>query len=403
MTTSRERLSNVFDTVWQEFEKLQPEESDAGSTSFEPAIYSPRSREPSVDGKGLVRNTSTNPVQRPTSRSVPDPEVDLDEEDRRGVVIPPSPHRSSPRISAIQQQPQTPGSRTGSTTGSPISSTLSSTLGPASAATAALGQKAAGMFSNVSSFFQAKKKELIDAQREVEEQYQQRIHQHERKKKIMQERARATASTFSPKGPGSRSSTPQQVNTDVYAYVAPQSPTRSPTATSPRSAVTSPKPSSMTATAVSAASDSKDGGGVVKIIAPSPIVSAVFSPTLTRGGSSSDGLAEPSKDSLFSLAEGQQQAIEKELQEALETEPEATSLPSLKVKVPDPSALVTPTRSLTPTNEAYSPFSEISGPPSPVAAAAATVDETTPATSMPSTKDSTSSDKTPLGEALPIP
>ncbi|GJJ74122.1 hypothetical protein EMPS_06480 [Entomortierella parvispora] len=414
MTTSRERLSNVFDSVWQEFEKLQPEESEAGPTTFEPAIYSPRSREPSVDGKGLVFNTSTNPVQRSTSRSVPDPEVDPDEEDRRDVVVPPSSHRSSPRTAAIQQRPQTPGSRTGSVAGSPLSSTLSSSLGPATAATAALGQKAAGMFSNMSSFFQAKKKELIDAQREAEEQYQQRVHQHERKKKIMQERARATASTFaiSPKGPGSRSTTPQQVNTDVYAYVAPKSPPiRSPTATSPRLAVTSPKPSSMVAKAVDVASDSKEADGEINIIAPSPVVPAVISPTLTRGGGVGDGLAGSSTDASSSLEEGQQQAIEKELQEALESLPEATSSSALRVKVPEPSALVTPTRSLTPTNEAYSPFSEISGPPSPVAAAAATmtsVNETTMSTpaatsSSSTTEESASSDKTPLGEALPIP
>ncbi|KAG0051711.1 late secretory pathway protein avl9 [Gryganskiella cystojenkinii] len=421
---SREAVE-CHNSVWQEFEKLQPEENDATAT-FEPAIYSPRSREaPTDNGKGLIQSASTNPLQRPTARSVPDPEATSDEEQDDVVVPPQVSRRASSRTPSIQQQypptssPSLSSSapRTGSGAGSPVSN-LSSTLGPATAATAALGQKAAGMFSNVSSFFQAKKKELIDAQREAEEQYQQRIHQHERKKKIMQEKARATASTFaiSPKGPSSRtsspaaSSTPQQVNTtDLYAYVAPQSPVRSPTATSPRLAsVSSPRTASMTAKSMEVTADSKDkDASSLNLIAPSPVVPAsLSSPTLTRG----DG--DVGNDSAVS-PEGQQ-AIEKELQEALETIPTSASSPppppphALKVAV-DSTAFVTPTRSLTPA-EAYSPFSEISGPPSPAdpLGASATIMPTaveSATSSLPSSsnKDTTKKEDVPLGEALPIP
>ncbi|KAG0266738.1 late secretory pathway protein avl9 [Mortierella polycephala] len=327
MTTSRERISNVFDSVWQEFEKLQPEEVDA---SYGPAIYSPRSRESSSDSKGLILSTSTNTVQRPLARRTPDPDVTPDDEFHDVVAVPPS-HQSSPQISSVQKLSS---SGTGSGTASPVSS-LSSSLGPATTATAALGQKAAGMFSNVSSFFQAKRKELLEAQREAEEQYQQRVLQHERKQKMMQERARATASTFavSPKlkpssGPNSNKS--QDVPA-VYAYVPPQSPiTKSPKVATPSS-------------------------GPIPILSPIPISPIVISPTLKRGGESMSDQDE-GKD----VDQESQHEIEKELQEALASNPEQVS-----VAIPTALPLEIPARNPSPAEPLSSPFSEISAPSTP--------------------------------------
>ncbi|KAG0030588.1 late secretory pathway protein avl9 [Podila clonocystis] len=341
MTTSRERLSNVFDTVWQEFEKLQPEDP-AAQGSLEPSLYSTRTNAP--DSKGLVRSTSTNPVVKPTARSIPDPERDS-EDDTNDAIVPSTSSRASPVIHSAPT-----GSRPGSIASSPVS--FASSLGPATAATAALGHKAAGMFSNVSSFFQAKKKELIDAQREAEEQYQQRIHQHERKKKIMQERAKATASTFaiSPK-PSSRSVTSPgisggqrtPVQSEIYAYVSPRPVRRTSTVSTKNTVGTEPSDPNATKS-VPIQELTTDISGSVPIIAPIPVVPVILvpqsSPTLTRGnGVENEGVDKES-----------QLAIEKELMEALET-----------VEVNRNSSL----RSLTPA-ETYSPFTEISAPSSPV-------------------------------------
>ncbi|KAF9306012.1 late secretory pathway protein avl9 [Mortierella antarctica] len=345
MTTSRERLSNVFDTVWQEFEKLQPEDP-AAQGSLEPSLYSTRTTAP--DSKGLIQSTSTNPVVKPTARSVPDPEHDS-EDDTNDAIVPATSSRSSPVIHSAPT-----GSRPGSVAGSPV--LFSSSLGPATAATAALGQKAAGMFSNVSSFFQAKKKELIDAQREAEEQYQQRIHQHERKKKVMQERAKATASTFaiSPKtssrsvtspGPGGSQSTAGQP--EIYAYVSHRPARRTSSVSTKNMVGAEPsEPSEPNANkSVSPTEESTtDSSGSAPVIAPIPVVPVVLvpqsSPTLTRG----NGVENESVDKESQLA------IEKELMEALESvEDNRTST----------------LRSLTPA-ETYSPFSEISAPSSPV-------------------------------------
>ncbi|KAF9573030.1 late secretory pathway protein avl9 [Mortierella alpina] len=378
MTTSRERLSNVFDSVWQEFEKLQPEEGQT-PTGYEPGLYSPRSKEvPPDGGKGLIRSASTNPGPRPTARSIPDPEL-TPEDDLNDAILPPTSSRSSSRTT-IPTQPLA-SSRSASRTASPVSA-LGSTLGPATAATAALGQKAVGMFSNVSSFFQAKKKELIEAQREAEEQYQQRIHQHERKKKILQERARATASTFA------ISTTPKpakssQAMPEVYAYVAPQSP-RSPTNSVKGAAEQSPSINAAAAKAAAAEEGKKedvvvgsDTGVMIPIISPIPVTPIVVSPTLTRGSSG---------DRVFNEAAGtdvgqeSQEEIEKELQEALDESNEMAGPTNAQLLTTNgglgksddaaPTAglsSVTPTRNLTPA-ECYSPFSEISAPSSPVTA-----------------------------------
>ncbi|KFH67426.1 hypothetical protein MVEG_06158 [Podila verticillata NRRL 6337] len=348
MTTSRERLSNVFDTVWQEFEKLQPEDP-AAQGSLEPSLYSTRTNVP--DSKGLIQSTSTNPVVKPTARSVPDPEHDS-EDDSNDAIVPSTSSRASPVVHSAPL-----GSRSGSIAGSPVSFT--SSLGPATAATAALGQKAAGMFSNVSSFFQAKKKELVDAQREAEELYQQRIHQHERKQKIMQERAKATASTFaiSPKlsnksvtssGPGGSN---QSAGQEVYAYVSPRPARRASSVSKSNAIGTQPSDPSAIKSVSSTENPATDNNnsGSVPIIAPIPVVPVILvpqasSPTLTRGNGVE---GEESVDK-----ESQQLAIEKELMEALETV-EDNRLTS-----------VAPLRSLTPV-ETYSPFTEISAPSSP--------------------------------------
>ncbi|KAG0095135.1 late secretory pathway protein avl9 [Podila epicladia] len=341
MTTSRERLSNVFDTVWQEFEKLQPEDP-AAQGSLEPSLYSTRTNIP--DSKGLIQSTSTNPVLKPTARSVPDPEHDS-EDDTNDAIVPSTSSRASPVIHSAPVGP-----RPGSAAGSPVS--FASSLGPATAATAALGQKAAGMFSNVSSFFQAKKKELIDAQREAEEQYQQRIYQHERKKKVMQERAKATASTFaiSPK-PSSRSVTSPghgegQSSTEqpeIYAYISPR-PARRTSSVSTKNTVRAEPTDPNTNKSVLPTAQTKDCSGSVPIIAPTPVVPVILvpqsPPTLSRG----NGVEDEGVDKESQLA------IEKELMEALENVEDSRT-----------AAL----RSLTPA-ETYSPFSEISAPSSPI-------------------------------------
>ncbi|KAG0212691.1 late secretory pathway protein avl9 [Mortierella sp. NVP41] len=377
MTTSRERLSNVFDSMWQEFEKLQPEDGSPPG-SLEPGIYRPRAREPltKTDGKGLVQSASTNPGQTPTARSVPDPETTPDDENNDVIAPPPSSsHRPSSRPTSIQQPP----SRNSSTAGSPASS-LSSTLGPATAATAALGQKAVGMFSNVSSFFQAKKKELLDAQREAEEQYQQRVHQHERKKKIMQERARATASTFaiSPKpakaslgseGLDSANSQRRQSEPEMFSIVTPRSLPTQGKSQAPRSPI-SPRggqlPLNIAEWAAGSAAPTDttatEPTKPVLIVAPIPISPTVVSPTLSRGGDilSIEGVV---KD----VDQESQQEIEKELLEALESNesPVTKRLSALAAAQPGLTTLMTPTRSVTPT-ESSSPFSEVSVPSTPV-------------------------------------
>ncbi|KAF9196350.1 late secretory pathway protein avl9 [Haplosporangium sp. Z 11] len=373
MTTSRERLSNVFDSVWQEFEKLQPEEGQVDA-SYEPAIYSRRSREASSDNKGLILSTSSNKVQRPLARTTPDPDVTPDD-DFHDVVAVPSSHQSSPQISSAQKLSS---SRAGSGTASPVS-TLSSSLGPATAATAALGQKAVGMFSNVSSFFQAKKKELLEAQREAEEQYQQRVLQHERKQKMMQERARATASTFavSPKlkpssGPNSNKSRDMPA---VYAYVPPQSPTTK----SPKVATSS--------------------SGSIPIISPIPISPIVISPTLRRGGERMSDQDE-GKD----VDQESQHEIEKELQEALTSNPEQVS-----ATVPKVLPLGIPARSISPAEPSSSPFSEISAPSTPFKDASLDdvevkghTNETSKDESEPTRSTSTSGSSAPQVKGMPI-
>ncbi|KAG0006814.1 late secretory pathway protein avl9 [Modicella reniformis] len=396
MTTSKERLSNVFDTVWQEFERLQPEEGgeagpgDANAGSFDPSVYTLRSKAPAARNKGIRNSISINTVQRANSRILPDPELSP-EDDLHDAIVPP------PTNKAIQRRLSSGASISGgcgegvsgdgsprpsSIIGSPVS-TLSSTLGPATAATAALGQKAAGMLSGVSSFFQAKKKEILDAQREAEEEYQQqRIHQHERKKRLMQERARATASTFaiSPKqtlklggsssvgasascspGPDSRasvrvstSSLPSSSSTtpanDLYAYVAPKSPpvrsSLSPRQHSSPAAVTStptiamvvaqiaPKEPTTTTTTTAGAgpieSVSRSGTdpAPLDIVSPIPTVPILLSPTLTRGssshgddGSSSNGEGGGGQGMSgdTDLDQESQKEIEKELLEAIES------------------------------------------------------------------------------------
>ncbi|KAF9922972.1 late secretory pathway protein avl9 [Linnemannia zychae] len=388
MTTSRERLSNVFDSVWQEFEKLQPEESPPPA-SIEPGIYRARSGEPAtVDGKGLIRSTSTNQGHTPTSRSNPDPEIILRDETNDVILPSTGSDRSSPRPVSIQQT----ASRTSSATASPVSS-ITSSLGPATAATAALGQKAVGMFSNVSSFFQAKKKELLDAQREAEEQYQQRIHQHERKKRIMQERARATASTFviSPKPSAVPSPTPdltksqrQQENTsELFVYVTPRSPTRSTSSSSP----TSPKSGRLSLAGLAlgtraTTTDATEEPSTDKIIEPSPALpdvasfpsAPIVSPTLSRGGES---ISNEGTDK--DVDQESQQEIEKELLEALETHEIPAPILSSRLSAvaatqPGLTTLLTPTRSVTPA-ESSSSFSEVSVPSSPTNETNATVED----------------------------
>ncbi|KAG0320405.1 late secretory pathway protein avl9 [Dissophora globulifera] len=434
MTNSKERLSNVFDSVWQEFEKLQPEEGALGA-SLEPAIYTARGRRGSADGKGLIQSASSNPVPRPASRSNPDPEL-TPEDELHDAIIPPPLHKPSLRTTnsagtqrqhspqSQQQRPQSASPRPStSTAGSPVASALSSTLGPATAATAALGQKAAGMFSNVSSFFQAKKKELIDAQREAEEQYQQRIHQHERKQKVMQERARATASTFAvspkpspqvrpidssaksldfpPSSPSSPSTTSMK---DIYAYVTPRSaPPRSPTSPKSPSANVAPSIGGAAAEVTNPNVSALSATGPVSppIVAPTPTVPKVASPTLMRGEAG---------DRIASQDQECQQDMEKELLEALES-----NNISSQQRLSPAGPMDTPTRSLTPA-EAYSPFSEISVPSSPTQLdldplAGVTVSRKgTPVnkdekrdTETDTKKEGEASQSAHLSEALPIP
>ncbi|KAG0271157.1 late secretory pathway protein avl9 [Linnemannia exigua] len=362
MTTSRERISNVFDSVWQEFEKLQPEEGPQPA-SLEPGIYRPRTSESATtDGKGLVRAASTNRGHTPAARSVPDPDAVPDDDTNDAIAPPSSSNRPSSRPTSIQQS----ASRTSSATGSPVSS-ITSSLGPATAATAALGQKAAGMFSNVSSFFQAKKKELLDAQREADDQHQQRVHQHERKKRIMQERARATASTFaiSPKpgaakaspGPDTAKSHPQQQQGEPGLFALAGMATGSSTSTG------------TTGMLVDTTVETTEP---IPIVAPVPTTPTVVSPTLSRGGEIMSTEGGVVKD----VDLESQQEIEKELLEALETNeiPSPSSansnarLSAVAATQPGLTALVTPTlpsRSVTPA-ESSSPFSEVSVPSSPV-------------------------------------
>ncbi|KAG0318022.1 late secretory pathway protein avl9 [Linnemannia gamsii] len=451
MTTSRERISNVFDSVWQEFEKLQPEEGPQPA-SLEPGIYRPRSRETSLpEGKGLVRSTSTNRGHEPPARSIPDPDAIPDDE-ANDAISPPSTNRSSSRPTSMQR----PASRTSSASASPVSS-ITSSLGPATAATAALGQKAAGMFSNVSSFFQAKKKELLDAQREAEEQYQQRVHQHERKKRVMQERARATASTFaiSPKplaaraspGPGSGSGSaadlvaPQQQSEQpsLFSYVTPRSPTRSQAPRSPTSpkgarsplnlaGVVTGSPKSADATTSGATSpDVTESAEPVPIVAPIPVTPRVISPRLSRGGEAMSSLIGDN-GLLEDVDQESQQEIEKELLEALETQdivvPTSPNsrLSTVAAAQPGLTALLPPARSVSPGGESYSPFSEVSIPSSPtegvvddpLGVVSSSQEELKPkeklavpvaagGEAVPSVGAGTSGATTPLGEALPIP
>ncbi|KAF9206914.1 late secretory pathway protein avl9 [Haplosporangium sp. Z 27] len=456
VTTSRVRLSNVFDSVWQEFEKLQPEDG-VNATEFEPGIYSPRRKEIPTDNKGLVRSASTKPLRPPTVRAVPDEELSPDH-DMHDAIIPPN-HRDSLKVVPSstaqkqlqeQQQQQEQSQRNSltasraSSTSSPVSSAFNSTLGPATAATAALGQKAAGMFSNVSSFFQAKKKEIIEAQREAEEQYQQRIHQHERKQKVMQERARATASTFAAISPkpvfkqnfGSGSTTPATASTtttpandnspqEVFVYVPPKTPT-SPREGTPSSSL----PTISTTVATSPETVSKPSSESVPIIAPIPTLPSMVPPTLTRGGSGGEAVADKMAD-LIAAGDSQSKGdldqqslkeIEKELQEALE-ESESLKASShqhklsaaLVATVNDEGLSVFPKRSLTPA-ESYSPFLEVSVPSSPFKpdtdplgisipsssnGVANTNDTTVDTDDASSTTKNLKKDDASLGEALP--
>ncbi|KAF9110123.1 late secretory pathway protein avl9 [Mortierella sp. AM989] len=372
VSTSRVRLSSVFDSVWQEFEKLQPDEG-VNSVDFEPAIYSQRAKEPLTENKGLIRSTSTKQV-RPTARSVPDEELSP-ESDQHDAIIPPSQPLRRKSSSA---------SRSSTSPSSPVS-TAGSTLGPATAATAALGQKAAGMFSNMSSFFQAKKKEIIDSQRDTEE-HLQRVHQHERRQKVMQERARATASTFaiSPKpaakptlGSGSTTpSTPASIGSPgIFVYVPPKSPTspREGTPSLPSiSAAAVAVASKGNVTSLTAGSDSGSTTEPIPIVAPIPTMPIVISPTLTRGGGIGGSAADKMTKSLHDsqdngLDQESLQEIEKELQEALASESNKVSHEQLSVACTGNNVglSMTPTRSLTPAEGAYSPFLEISAPSSP--------------------------------------
>jgi len=437
MTTSRERISNVFDTMWQEFDKLQPDEGIATATSpdtasvqsFEPSLYTLRAKQPTAEDKGIRNSISTRRLRRNSSRS--DPDLDLEpEDDMHDAIVPPASQKSPRVITANPVRPFEGGSnseavtpRRNSTIDSPVSS-LNSTLGPATAATAALGQKAAGMFSNVSSFFQAKKKEILDAQREAEEQYQQRIQEHERKKRLMQERARATASTFaiSPKqtlklgsanasasasasasvsaspsanvsassspGPDTRTtgrvsiSTSSSPNIGLYTYIAPKSPpTRSPVSSrqssSPPVAASTPTIAAVAAQLVPKEPETSgplSTSSPPEIVSPIPTAPVVLSPTLTRGGSrgsSGDGDGEQTPLHIGDrvLDQESQQEIEKELLEALQSSNELSkpsrSSSSSGLAVVPPSSIIAPPRQLTP-GESYSPFSEISAPSSPV-------------------------------------
>ncbi|KAG0238833.1 late secretory pathway protein avl9 [Mortierella sp. GBA43] len=435
MTTSKERLSSVFDTMWQEFEKLQPEEGEgtgavASGTgqSFEPSIYTIRAGKP-TEGKGIRNSISSNRIRRTNSRSDPDPELTTEDDMHDAIVPPPGTIKTSPRSNSDRSlvsggaggngddkgDSKEARPRSSSAAGSPVSA-LGSTMGPATAATAALGQKAAGMFSNVSSFFQAKKKEFLDVQREAEEQYQQRIHEHERKQRLMQERARATASTFaiSPKqalkfgggggsaaasanasassSPGPDSRAPGRISTassptmGLYSYVAPKSPpSRSPA--TPRK---SPPPAASTPTIAAVATqmvakEAETTGSVpepekgseavnstpasLEIVSPIPTAPMLLSPTLTRGGSSSGGGGEQTVQQGGTVVDLQsQKEIEKELLEALESSNEISKPNRVASSGPaavPPSSLIAPPRQLTP-GESYSPFTEISAPSSPV-------------------------------------
>ncbi|KAF9423964.1 late secretory pathway protein avl9 [Podila epigama] len=384
MTTSRERLSNVFDTVWQEFEKLQPEDQPSQG-SLEPSLYSSRTQMADNNNKGLIQSASTNPVQKPMTRSIPDPEL-YSEDESNDAVIPQSANGRSP---SVRSAPSV--SRGESLVPSPVSFT--SSLGPATAATAALGQKAVGMFSNVSSFFQAKKKELMDAQREAEEQYQQRIHQHERKKKAMQERAKATASTFAFSSPNSalsrtsstgssRGGTPA-TEAGIYAYVAPRT-TKNRLSTSKPVSLAEEEASGVNKTDTDSTKDATvaevaedvtaESSKAPQIASPTPVVlTQQSSPMLTRGaggGIGNDDRFAEGEDNCGGLVDSQEQlAIEQELQEALETiEISGRSNDRDLLPLGDVSSEAAATRvsrSLTPA-ETSSPFSEISAPSSPV-------------------------------------
>lgn len=313
------------------------------------------------------------------------------------------------------------------------------------------------MFSNVSSFFQAKKKELLDAQREAEEQYQQRVHQHERKKKVMQERARATASTFavSPKplaakanpGPGSESGyapdsvAPQQQSEQpsLFSYVTPRSPTRSQaprSPTSPKGAQSplnlagmvrgSPKPADATISGATSP-DVAEPSEPVSIVAPVPITPIVISPRLSRGGEAMSSLIGDN-GLLKDVDQESQQEIEKELLEALETEDIVVPTPPSRLSAvaaaqPGLTALLPPARSVTPGGESYSPFSEVSIPSSPtegvmddlLGAESSSQEDLKPKeklaatvaaggeTELPANAGTAGATTAPLGEALSIP
>ncbi|KAF9581748.1 late secretory pathway protein avl9, partial [Lunasporangiospora selenospora] len=327
VTTSRERLSNVFDTVWQEFEKLQPEDTN-DTSSLDSSLYKTATGD-SPDRPGLVQSTSIKPVERGATRSDLSPGDDHDDDDLDSVSPPPLPDRERQSFSypRAQSSASNAGSWSNSVSSSPVSA-ISSTLGPATAATAALGQKAVGMFANVSSFFQSKRRDFLEAQREAEEQHQQRIMQHERKQRAMQQRARATASTF---------------------------------ALSPRLNV-SPDPTKQRQRPASAGNSGTTGESLDA--APTRRGVSLSSTPLPNALDISEAMLE-------SCLEPEEE-IEKELQEAIDTtgsvQTQSREEPQESLahhRGPAGLAITTPARSLTPA-ECYSPFSEISAPSTPV-------------------------------------
>ncbi|KAG0237117.1 late secretory pathway protein avl9 [Actinomortierella wolfii] len=399
VTTSRERLTNVLDSMWQEFEKLQTDEGGGNGSQNDPLMtYSNDSTKSPYSPTRLVHSKSTHPAPSPNARAAPDSELSNSDELDDAVVPPPSKStgnpasRSSPFGRNFGTRPKasnttdvgnnnTLDSGTSSRTGSPNSavgggsSSLSATLGPATAATAALGQKAAGMFSNVSNFFQTKKKEFLDAQREAEEQYQQRIYEHERKKRVMQERARATASTFTLPSTISRAEGLKLARSSVGG-------TPSKVESAPGSPVTKSLGQARVGTGSNVVSSSpstpSDGS---KVNAPTSTTTAgadgAFSPLEASDRPRSSTSQSPTltrANGAMATEEEQLKELEQDLREAIGSEPsplkrqqqrQASTQDRLSAGQ-EASLTLTPLRSTTPTNDgASSPFMVLSVPVSP--------------------------------------
>ncbi|KAF9158158.1 late secretory pathway protein avl9 [Actinomortierella ambigua] len=416
VTTSRERLTNVLDSMWQEFERLQTEEG--GDAEDDPLAYSSGVTKSPRSPAHLIQSTSTHPAPSPNARAAPDSELpngDLVDD----AVVPPATKTTGSPIgrgssfgSNFGMRPKmnygvassssatnsdygnNVNSTTSSRTGSPSSgnsnsssnggvpSNLSATLGPATAATAALGQRAAGMFSNVSSFFQSKKKEFLDAQREAEEQYQQRIHEHERKKRAMQERARATASTFTVPPTISKAGSQKLTRSGVYSGMEQtlESPTKCAEqprrgsddilpATSDESTTTPSLTTAMMETVI-------DASSVVSNRQPS---SASQSPTLTRA------------NGLMAAGENELKELEEDLREAIGSDPSSKKQQQQQQQQHEcmlnaeqgVAPMLAPERSTTPTHDgASSPFMILSAPVSP-ADLGARIDDATGHTQTP--------------------